>query len=186
MMPGVLDLPIAFADARAADLGLHLGLAPQPALAVCTVDGDGWTAELRILGASHQVLIERGEHTLWSETVACHMPVTNSELVSLPVRLRIGTRYEFRSQIVRLEPADFRQAVAELLDDHGGDQDGLALCARFPGDQLGATALRLDPHDRRDSADLCWRTWHTYPRTGELVTTSSRAALAGSSPAGQR
>jgi hypothetical protein len=185
MTSDVLELPVAFADARAADLGLHLGLPPQSALAVRTVNGDGWTAELRILGASHQVLIERGAATVCSETVACHLPGSGSPHAPLPDRHRIGSHYEFRSYVVRLETAEFRRAVEDLLRNHGGDQEGRTLCARFPGDELGATALRLDPHDGREAAELCWHTWHTYPRTGEVVTTSSRAALALRSTAGR-
>jgi hypothetical protein len=184
MTSGVVELAVAFRDARAADLGLHLGLAPQEALAGLTVDGNGWTAELRILGASHQVLIEQGRRTVWSETVACHLPDGGHRLTPLPRRHRPGPGpdYEFRSRVVRLGRADFGRRVEGLLE-HAGD--ALALCARFPGDELGATALRLDPDDRQGSGWVSWRTWHTYPRTGEVVTTSSRYGLGASSPAGR-
>jgi hypothetical protein len=187
MTSRVLELPVAFADARAADLRLHLGLPPQPALASRAVDGNGWTAELRILGASHQVLVEQGERVVWSETVACHLPDAGARLVPLPGRHRIGSDYEFRSRVVRLEPADFRSMVEDLLRHHAGkdEGEGPGLCACFPGDELGATALRLDPHDGRQGPWLRWRTWHTYPRTGEVVTTSSRAALTAGSSAGR-
>ena len=183
MTSGVLELPVAFADARAADLGLHLGLAPQPALAVRTVDGDGWTADLRILGASHQLLVEHGGRIVCSETVACHRPDGAARLTPLPGLHRSGPAYEFRSRVVRLEPAEFRGAVEVLLRHHAGDGHERALCARFPGDELGATALRLDAGDAAPGAGLRWHTWHSYPRTGEVVTTWSRLAWrAGSSP----
>lgn len=183
MTSDALELPVAFADAQAADLELHLGLAPQPALAMCVVDQDGWTAELRILGASHQVRIRRDGRTLCSETVACHLPHSSAGLAPLPCRHRSGDHYEFRSEVLRLEPAAFRLTVEDMLHHHGGDHGGRALCARFPGDALGATALRLDRHDAEDATSISWRTWHTYPRTAEVVTTSSRASVAvGSSP----
>jgi hypothetical protein len=183
MTSDVLELPVAFADAQAADLELHLGLPPQPALAMCVVEQDGWTAELRILGASHQVLIRRGGRTLCSETVACHLPHSSAGLAPLPGRHRSGGHYEFRSDVLRLEPAAFRLAVEDLLHHHGEDHSGRVLCARFPGDALGATALRLDPHDAEEPTSISWRTWHTYPRTAEVVATWSRAAVAvGSSP----
>lgn len=177
MISDVLELPVTFADARAADLGLHLGLPPQPALANCTVEGDGWTAELRVLGASHQVLIERGDRTVCSETVACHLPVEAPRLAPLPERMdRAGAGYEFRSRVVRLAPADFRRRVEDLLDEHASRGD--SLCARFPGDELGTTALRLDPERGcQGGASVSWRTWHTYPRTGEVVETCSRCGL---------
>ena len=180
MTPRFLELPVAFADARAADLGLHLDLPPQPALAVQTVDGPCWSAELRILGASHQVLIHQRGRRVCSETVACHLPEASFRLTPLPGRHQTGSDYEFRSQVEVVESAELRRRVQELVGGDGGDP--YSLCARFPGDELGATALRLDPHVRPNGAWFSWRTWHTYPRTGEVVTTSSRfAPAAGSS-----
>ncbi len=55
-----------FADSRAADLSLAYGLRPLPALGTHSVTLGGLTVELRVLGASHQVVL--GD---WSETVAC-------------------------------------------------------------------------------------------------------------------
>lgn len=183
MTSEALELPVAFVDVQAADLELHLGLPPLPALAMCVVDQDDWTAELRILGASHQVLIRRNGNTLCSETVACRLPRSSTGLAPLPGHHRSGAGYEFRSEVLRLEPAAFRLAVEDILHHQGGDLGGRALCARFPGDALGATALRLDPHDAGGATSISWRTWHTYPRTAEVVTTSSRASVAlGSSP----
>lgn len=184
MTSEAVELPVAFRDARAGDLGLHLGLPAQEALATLTVDGSGWTAELRILGASHQVLIEQAGRTVWSETVACHLADGGDCLSPLPRHHRPGSAssiYEFRSRVVRLTPAGFRRSVEDLLHRHAGDAH--ALCARFPGDELAATALRLDPDDAHGGAQMSWRTWHTYPRTGEVVTTSSRWRLDAGSPA---
>ena len=178
MTSDVVELPVAFRDARAADLGLHLGLPPQDALAALTVDGNGWTAELRILGASHQVLIKQAGRIVWSETVACHLADGGDCLSPLPRRHRPGSassNYEFRSRVVRLAPAGFRRSVEDLLHRLAGDAH--ALCATFPGDELGATALRLHPADGRGGSPMSWRTWHTYPRTGEVVTTASRWGL---------
>lgn len=180
MTAGFLELPVAFADARAADLGLCLGLAPQPALALRTVDGSGWSAELRILGASHQVLIHQRGRRVYSETVACHLPDSSRRLSPLPARHRSGSDYHFRSRVDRLGSADLWRTVRQLVGDHGDHPHGI--CARFPGDELGATVLRLDPPTGADGAWISWRTWHTYPGAGEVVATSSRALLAGGSP----
>lgn len=184
MTSDAVELPVAFRDARAADLGLHLGLPAQEALATLTVGGTGWAAELRILGASHQVLIEQAGRTVWSETVACRLADDDHRLSPLPHRHRpdpASSIYEFRSRVVRLAPAGFRRSVEDLLHRHAGDAH--ALCARFPGDELAATALRLDRDDAHGGAQVSWRTWHTYPRTGEVVTTSSRWRLDAGSPA---
>lgn len=180
MTSGFLELPVAFADARAADLGLHLDLAPQPALALRTVGGSGWSAELRILGASHQVLIHQRGRTVCSETVACHLPDSSRSHSPLPGRHRSGSHYDFRSRVDLLGPADLRRTVRQLVGDHGDHPNGI--CARFPGDELGATVLRLDPPTGPHEAWISWRTWHTYPGTGEVVATSSIAVLAAGSP----
>lgn len=180
MSQDLLELPVAFADARAADLRLHLGLPPQRALATCTFEGRGWSAGLRILGASHQVLIHRGQETVLSETVACHLVGAILPPAPLPGRYR-SAGYELRSEIARRAPADFRRAVEDLLGDH---VEGPGLCARFPGDPLAATVIRLDPGDDGRGTGIRWRTWHTYPRTGEVVTTFSHCTPAAGSPAG--
>jgi hypothetical protein len=180
MTSEVLELPVAFRDACAADLRLHLGLPPQVALATRRVCGEGWTAELRILGASHQVLIRQGERIACSETVACHLADEGRPLDAIPRRGPEGSDYEFRATTVHLSPGDFRGYAEDVLSKHVDDPR--ALCARFPGDELSATALCLDPGAGQDGAWLSWQTWHTYPRTGEVVATASRTALrAGSS-----
>lgn len=181
MTSEVLELPVAFRDACAADLRLHLGLPPQAALATRRLHGDGWTAELRILGASHQVLIRQGGRDVCSETVACHLVDEGHRLDADPHQVPKGWDYEFRATTILLAPGEFRRRVQDMLSEHAGD--ARALCARFPGDELGATALRLDPVS--DGAWLSWRTWHTYPRTGEVVATSSRTALRTGSIAGR-
>ena len=182
MRSGLLELPVAFRDACAADLRLHLGLPPQAALATRPVVGDGWTAELRVLGASHQVLVAQGERAVRSETVACHLPGDGVALDAIPLESPEPSEYEFHATVVRLSPGDFRSCVEDLIVEHA--DDARALCARFPGEELGVTAVRIDPVPGRAGIWLSWRTWHTYPRTGEVVATSSRTALRGASPAG--
>lgn len=183
MRVGVLELPVAFRDACAADLRLHLGLPPQAALATHRVQGNGWIAELRILGASHQVLIGQGERIARSEAVACHLAGEGHRLDAISPRGSEDSEYEFHATVVRLSPPDFRSYVEDVINEHA--DDARALCARFPGDELGATVLRLDPFAGQDVNWLSWQTWHTYPRTGEVVATSSRAALQVGSFAGR-
>lgn len=179
MRSRLLELPVAFRDACAADLRLHLGLPPQPALATRQVSGDGWTACLRVLGASHQVVVEHDGQTICSETVACHLAGEGIALEAVPLE---GPEYEFHATVVRLSPVDFRHRVENLIVEHAGDPR--AVCARFPGEELGVTAVRIDPVSRRAGSCLSWRTWHTYPRAGDVVATSSRTALRGTLPAG--
>lgn len=183
MTSGVLELPVAFRDACADELRLHLGLPRQAALATRLIDGDGWTVDLRILGASHQVLITEGERVMCSETVACHLAGEGHRLAAIPPRCSAGSEYEFQATVVRLSPAEFRSYVEDVISEHA--HDARALCARFPGDELGATVLRLEPVAGQDVNWLSWQTWHTYPRTGEVVATSSRTPLRIGSFAGQ-
>ncbi|MGK5558638.1 DUF2617 family protein, partial [Actinomadura kijaniata] len=89
-MPTVLDTP--YADTRADALSFALGLAPLDALAVRTVERSGHAVELRLLGASHQVIVGA-----FSETVAC---LDDPAARPLPGRARdavAGWDYDFRA-----------------------------------------------------------------------------------------
>ena len=149
-----IDLAVRFADVRADALRWQLGLAPQPALAVHRVRRAGRTVELRVLGASHQVVVDGA----WSETVACL-----GEGCVLPQRARRGP-YRLVS---RVDPFDGDRLAAVLRQLARRDD---ALVGVFPGETLAVTALALDRRTDR----LGWRTWHAYPQTGELVVTRTR------------
>ncbi|MFX0593148.1 DUF2617 family protein [Melissospora conviva] len=162
-----LDTP--YADTTAADLSLALDGPEQPALHVleCRLPG-GATAVLRLLGASHQVLLRAGDRRI-SETVAC-LPGRTPQLPE-----QAGGhdgRYAFRAEVFRLDRAGLGARIAELRSTL--DDDPYALVGVFPGDPDAVTALRLAPVD--DGA-VRWQTWHAYPQTGELVTTSTTVNL---------
>jgi hypothetical protein len=163
-----------FADSRAADLSLAYGLRPLPALGTHQVTLGGLTLELRVLGASHQVVI--GD---WSETVAC-LPDREGERLELSVpretidtggRRRPGTRavgaYDVRFEATCDRPADFAATVSRIVADC--EVDSHSLVAEFPGSPLAVTALSA----REVAGGVCWQTWHAYPQAGELVWTSS-------------
>jgi hypothetical protein len=153
-----LDIP--YADTTAADLSFALGLPALPALHVLAVPAAG--LELRLLGASHQVVLA-GRCV---ETVAClpgrapHLPAA----VDDPV---FG--YRFTAEVRRLAPADMAAEVAAITTRLAGDSDGLI--GVFPGDPYAVTGLlaRVDPA----AGTVGWRTWHAYPQTGELVVTAT-------------
>lgn len=166
-----LRLPTAFRDVSAADLRLQLDLPGQQALASRVVARGGWSVDLRILSASHQVLVAPPGSDVWSETVAC-TGVGDEPDEQLPTRYatdRSGARYRFRSATSRLGTAAFRTAVDRLLVALADDPT--ALCGVFPGDASGMTGVQA--RFRSDRA-ASWRTWHTYPQTGEVVVTCSR------------
>jgi hypothetical protein len=148
-----------FADSRAADLSLAYGLRPLPALGTHRVTLGGVTVELRVLGASHQVVL--GD---WSETVAClpdrpgALPGSSSEVVGDYL-----VRFEARCD----RPADFAATVSRIVADCATDPHSLV--AEFPGSPLAVTALSA----RETPGGVSWQTWHAYPQAGELVWTSS-------------
>ncbi|HEY8479954.1 MAG TPA: DUF2617 family protein [Spirillospora sp.] len=162
-MRATLDTP--YADARADALSFALGLPRMGALAVLPVERAGLTVELRLLGASHQVIAGS-----LSETVAC-LP---GKAEPLPRRARTtipGWDYEFAATTAAHSDdtafARAVEAVCERLDDRGD-----ALTGDFPGSRHAVTALALE--DAPDETGIGWRTWHAYPQTREIVMTRSR------------
>lgn len=173
-------LDTAYVDVCARSLGWALGLPARPALATLTVPvpvptteptepACGWQVELRVLGASHQVLVHGGGALVCSETVACDLPGAEP----LPTTARSehpqSGSYEFSSEVQQLDANALVTAVDDLEQDLEGRDH--TLVGRFPGVPHATTALAVDVLTR---GLLTWRTWHAYPQAGELVTTRSR------------
>ena len=57
------------------------------------------------------------------------------------------------------------------------------MCGVFPGDPLAVTGVRAR---FRSPTVASWRTWHSYPQTGELVVTSTRVERRPAPPVGPR
>lgn len=156
----------AFADSRAADLSLAYGLVPLPALSTHQVAVPGARVDLRVLGASHQVVVEVGGIP-WSETVAC-LPDRPGSLPAHDTMDSGPLRSRFRSCCRRLAPARLAEHVRVVVRRCEGHPR--ALVGAFPGSPLAITALLVQD---RAGGGVGWRTWHAYPQTGELVTTTS-------------
>ncbi|QXJ24519.1 DUF2617 family protein [Actinomadura graeca] len=166
-MRTTLDTP--YLDARADALSFALGLPPLDALAVLPVERAGLTVELRLLGASHQVIAGP-----LSETVACLPagagPLPGRASASLPAdAARPAWAYEFTAATAaHADAAAFARAVETVrarLADRGD-----ALTGDFPGSEHAVTALAVEDTD----IGIGWRTWHAYPQTREIVMTRSR------------
>ncbi|WP_338677684.1 DUF2617 family protein [Streptomyces sp. SCSIO 30461] len=159
-------LKTSYTDTRAADLAWALGREPLPALAVLDLELAGAKMQLRLLGASHQVLLEE-EQGVCSETVAC-IPGSSTPL-PLGVAKRIGGwEYQFAAHVETLSQGSFAGRAQELLSLVADHPNGLA--GTFPGSPHAFTAMvaqRLDGQVR-------WRTWHAYPQEGQLVVTRTR------------
>lgn len=178
-MPTVLETP--YADSRAEALSFALGLAPIDALAVLSVHSGPLAVELRLLGASHQVVVSPPGGPPFTETVAC-LP---GDPEPLPARFdteHAGWAYGFTAETVTHDGPAFERAVEELLVRLEGRADALA--GTFPGSPYAVTALTVtgdpagespSPTDpRRPPLRTGWRTWHAYPQTREIVMTRSR------------
>jgi hypothetical protein len=139
-----LDTP--YADTTAADLRFALDLPELPALATLTLDtGPHRRLELRLLGASHQVVLHTPAGRL-TETVAC-LPAAAD---GLPRRL-VRPDYAFRAEIRRLR----------------GTLNARALAGEFPGSPDALTVIAAE--------GTTWWTVHAYPQSGEIVRTRTEA-----------
>ncbi len=166
-------LKTAYSDTRAGDLAWAVGREPLPALATLDLELDAARVQLRLLGASHQVILEDG-HGSCSETVAC-MPGSSSPL-PLGVSRQLGDwDYEFASRVETLSPGSFVGRAQELIALVAEHPHGLA--GTYPGSPHAFTALLV----QRQGDQIHWRTWHSYPQEGSLVATRTRVAL-GAAP----
>ncbi|MEO3751535.1 DUF2617 family protein [Streptomyces sp. B6B3] len=167
----------SFIDTRANDLAWALGREPLPSLATLDLQLTETTVQLRVLGASHQVLLESSAGSC-SETVAC-MPGSNTPL-PLGVSKRLGNfEYEFAARVESLSAGSFAGRAQELLALVAEHPHGLA--GVFPGDPNAFTALLA----QRQGPQVHWRTWHAYPQERRLVATRTRLGL-GDSQSGAR
>ncbi|MFP3988944.1 DUF2617 family protein [Streptomyces sp. E11-3] len=161
-------LKTSYTDTRASDLAWALGREPLPALSVLDVELEGAHVQLRLLGASHQVLLEQEVGTC-SETVAC-IPGSSTPL-PLGVAKRLADwEYEFAARVETLSPGSFAGRAQELLALVADHPNGLA--GVFPGSPDAFTAMLVQRHE----GQVHWRTWHAYPQEGQLVATRTRVA----------
>ncbi len=153
-----------------------LGTAPTPgatatATATAIAGVTGGTLQLRLLGASHQVILAAGPGECL-ETVAC-LPGRQTPLPARVAKQVAGWEYEFAARIEELPPHTFAARAQELLALVEGHPHALA--GIFPGDPSAFTALVA--HGDRNR--VLWRTWHAYPQEGRLVCTRSSLVVRG-------
>jgi hypothetical protein len=161
-------LSTPYTDTRAGDLAWALGREPLPALVERDFQFGGVTVQLRLLGASHQVLLEEDGRTC-SETVAC-MPDSSTPLPLGVSRRTDEWEYDFAARVETLSPVAFAGRAQELLALVADHPESLA--GTFPGAPHAFTALLV----QRGVGQVRWRTWHSYPQEGRLVSTRTRVA----------
>ena len=155
----IARIETGFVDTRAADLSLAFGLPPLPAVGTHRLTLQGREVELRLLGASHQVIVGR-----WSETVAC-LPERATRLPSREESVVGGLHVWFAAQTLRLDGAGLTDRVSGIIRDCAADEH--AIVGEFPGSPLAITAVRA----WAEQDGVAWRTWHAYPKAAELVET---------------
>ena len=168
----LLELVVPYRDTRAGDLCWSLALPVQPALAVRSVRLGGFVLELRLLGASHQVLAwtEQDTELLCLETVAC-LPGLAEPLPGPHCRPLPGSGrqwgYEWEAETLTLAGPAFDRAVQRVRRSVAANPDSLA--GFYPGAPGALTAVLPEPV----RTGVRWTTWHSYPQDGRLVRTRS-------------
>ncbi|MFD3916525.1 DUF2617 family protein [Streptomyces sp. NPDC058603] len=159
-----LDAP--YLDTDADQLCFSLDLTERPALAERVVSLGGLEVRLRLLGASHQVIAGPV-----LETVACLRGAVRG-LPETCVRHLPGWVYNFGATTRRLTSEEFSAEVAQVLGKAADAEH--SLCGVFPGSPEAVTAVVVETARGLHGAGLIWRTWHTYPQNGQIVSTYSQ------------
>lgn len=167
----LIEVRKPYVDVSARDLSLTIGAPRAAAIDVLELAVGDMAIELRLLGYSHQALVD-GERL--SETVACVDGVPGA----LPERRSDGG-YDFRAHVERHHDEAYRArargvlaAVAEdprALAGVFADAPGAAQDARRPAPAFTALAA----HPLPCGSGVAWTTWHGYPQHGEIVVTRS-------------
>ncbi|UED86573.1 DUF2617 family protein [Streptomyces profundus] len=162
-MTSGIQLAAPYRDTSADQLRFALDQPRQPALAVNDAQLGDVHVQLRLLGASHQVLAGPVR-----ETLAC-LPAQPGDGPPTEVRQRLdGWDYAFRSTVRHCSPTELTRRTTALRDRL--DDQPTALYGLFPGSPDALTALTA----RRDGRVISWRTWHVYPQAGQIVETRTR------------
>ena len=144
-----------YTDTRAGELAWCLGNGPLPALAVLDLEFGSASLQLRLLGASHQVVLA-AEQGVCSETVAC-LPGRRAPLPARVAERVAGWEYEFAARVESLSGHALAARAQELLALVEGHPSGLA--GVFPGAPGAFTALVAGGDGRR----VQWRTRSRQP-----------------------
>lgn len=156
-----------FADVSAASLTFRPDAPPMPVLDRMDRDAGPLRLSLRLLGASHQAVVATPDGFL-AETLAYRsnlgpdLPETFSQ--------RVGPwRHRYECTVETLTVPELRARVRALRDravQRTAEPD--LLVGVFGADPDALTALEVT-----GTEPLSWRTVHTYPQYGEVVTTVS-------------
>lgn len=176
----IAPLSVPYKDVRASELSWSLEAPDQPPLHSDRHPVGGLDVEVRILGASHQVLVRTADRArlVCRETVACRDAAPGPLPMAMERDLEEGYHYEVRCAVREVD-ADRFPAWASALRDYAGALPD-ATIAVFPAVPDAVTAVVVEPLPARLHGVL-WRTWHTYPHPGgggDVVATRTVLYLA--------
>ena len=176
----IAPLSVPYRDVRASELSWSLEAPDQPPLHSGRHPVGPLDVEVRILGASHQILVRTADHDrlICRETVACREDAPGPLPIAIERELDDGYHYEVRCE-VREVAAEYFPAWAAALRDYAGALPD-ATVGVFPAIPDAVTAVVVEPLPARLSGVL-WRTWHTYPHSGgggDVVATRTVLYLA--------
>lgn len=168
---GIVELAVPYRDTAAQSLCWSLGLPVKPALAMRSVGIGSLILELRLLGASHQMIVwdADGGTPLCVETVACLSEMTEP-MPSRCERSIPSGRYAWTAERLSRDEEGFTAAVEQIRRDVAANPEALAGC--YPGSRDAITAILPEPM----SGGVRWTTWHTYPQQLSLVRTTAAVA----------
>ncbi|HEX2143968.1 MAG TPA: DUF2617 family protein [Glycomyces sp.] len=165
-----------FVDVSAASLTFRPDAPSMPVLDRMERDAGPLRLSLRLLGASHQAVVATPDGLI-SETLAYRSDLGPD----LPEAFsqRVGSwRHRYECAVETLTIARLREQVRALRDRammRTTEPD--LLVGVFGEDSDALTALEVT-----GTAPLSWRTVHTYPQHGEIVTTRSTVEAAPPPP----
>lgn len=164
----IRDLEVPYADTRAEQLRLSLSAPPRDAEISVTVATLAGLVELRVLRASHQVLVHRPTGDPLIETVSC-----DGDGLALQRGL-VRTPFDDLTHAIEVDVLEYDDGELATVADRLTREltDDRSVVGRFPGHPHAITALRLDS-DR----PLRWSTWHCYPQAGQVVRTRTTVRL---------
>ena len=176
----IAPLSVPYRDVSASELSWSLEAPDQPPLHSDRHPVGSLDVEVRILGASHQILVRTADRgrLVCRETVACRQATPGPLPVAIERELDDGYHYEVRCEVREVAADHFPAWAAALRDYVGGLPE--ATIAVFPAIPDAITAVVVEPLPARLHGVL-WRTWHTYPHAGgggDVVATRTVLYLA--------
>ncbi|ACU77232.1 conserved hypothetical protein [Catenulispora acidiphila DSM 44928] len=176
----IAPLSVPYRDVRASELSWSLDAPDQPPLHSGRHPVGGLDVEVRILGASHQILVRTAGHglLLCRETVACRDAAPGPLPIAIERELDDGYHYEVRCEVREVDTGHFPAWASALRDYADALPD--ATIAVFPASPDAVTAVVVEPLPSGLHGVL-WRTWHTYPHAGgggDVVATRTVLYLA--------